>query len=122
MNTGSLAIGIVIFLVAGFFAIIAIKKGINLGQEKDQYGTNGTYYKVIGVIFAVMAVGSLIYFSHSAVTLGPPSGGSDAKVCGSCDREYTSGSNYKCIKYTGMCKNCYENFCFMTGREPENYD
>lgn len=51
-------------------------------------------------------------------------------TCGPCNRTYSYQSyehgnwasrNVKCINSTGMCKNCYENFCYATGRIPKDY-
>lgn len=44
------------------------------------------------------------------------------KECEFCEREFTDSKNKKYITKTNMCKNCYINFCDMTGKEPKNYD
>ena len=41
------------------------------------------------------------------------SSSSSKATCGSCGRSYSagdSGGNYRSIAWTGMCKNCYNNF------------
>lgn len=51
-------------------------------------------------------------------------------TCKTCHKTYSyqgneygnlNSRNVKCIRATNMCKNCYENFCYATGRKPKNY-
>lgn len=50
------------------------------------------------------------------------SASSSAKTCQSCNRSFEDATNKNYISHTGMCKNCYQNFCWATGKTPENYD
>ena len=46
----------------------------------------------------------------------------DSKTCKSCGRSFSDSTNKNYITHTGMCKNCYQNFCWETGKTPTNYD
>ncbi len=42
--------------------------------------------------------------------------------CKSCDRKFSDDTNKRYINRTNMCRNCYRNYCYATGKTPENYD
>ena len=42
--------------------------------------------------------------------------------CKVCDRKFTDDTNKKYIRMTNMCRNCYRNYCYATGKTPANYD
>ena len=44
------------------------------------------------------------------------------KECEVCDKEFTDSKNKKYISKTNMCRQCYINYCAMSGKEPKNYD
>ena len=73
--------------------------------------------KIIALTLTLFAVGS---FSGC----GGSSGGSSepiTKTCQSCGREFSDSTNKKYIRMTNMCRQCYKNFCYATGREFEEY-
>ena len=47
---------------------------------------------------------------------------SNERKCESCGRKFSDSTNINYIVHTNMCRNCYRNFCSMTGKKPTNYD
>ncbi len=75
-------------------------------------------------ILIVMAIATAIMIPISYDLndgFGSSSDASVEKECASCDREFKDETNKKYISRTNMCRNCYMNFCAMTGKEPKIY-
>ena len=86
-----------------------------MNNNKQSASGCGTTLVIIVVIIIV---------SFILVSLGENSGShsSSKETCQSCDRSFSDATNKNYIRHTNMCKNCYLNFCWATGRTPSNYD
>ena len=79
---------------------------------------NKTDFKGYLIIFAVIVIILYLFFGGS----GGSSSGTRSKKCGSCNRTFTDATNINYIVHTNLCRNCYRNFCWSTGKTPTNYD
>ena len=70
------------------------------------------------VIFVLIIAMGLAVFGCS----GSSGKSSSSKTCKSCGRSFSDSTNRNYISHTNMCKNCYLNFCWATGKTPSNYD
>ena len=93
---------------------------------KGKYSVAGAVIPKKGFFRLVflMIIASLIMIPVS-FALNDTSGskiGQDVQECQFCDEEFEDGKNKKYISRTNMCRNCYINYCALTGKELENYD
>lgn len=75
-----------------------------------------------GIIFIVIMLALFLSMCGSmGGSSSSNSGSSSSKTCQSCGRSFDDSINKKYITHTNMCKNCYTNFCWATGKTPTNY-
>jgi len=66
--------------------------------------------KLISLLLAV-----LLCFSLCACSSGSSSKTNTCKICGRSYAAGDSGGNFMNIAKTGMCKNCYNNYKYISG-------
>lgn len=96
--------------------------------------SNGNNYELFTSTNTIKLNGKEVYDdywnseSHKSATQtsdnSSTSGGDaqNAETCQSCNRSFTDATNKNYIRHTNMCKNCYQNFCWATGKTPTDYD
>ncbi len=73
-----------------------------------------SYMKYIGISILIVIIAIILFVVFSLPD--DSNNGAYSSKCGVCYRTFTDNSNCRSISKTGMCKQCYENFKYATGR------
>ena len=112
-----------LFVFLGFVLGIVLTVIIEIKVVKGAGGMSALGLILTVLITTFVCIGLVIGQSMDGVNpAGSGSYSADSSTCQSCGRSFSDYTEKNYIWHTNMCKNCYRNFCYATGRTPHNYD
>ena len=120
-----LFLSVFLIVVGAIIFESGLKVKIPTEEKEKEYAQKekmSSYKMGAGLILVGIVVFAISFAFNGNSNDSSSSTSTSGTYCESCHNRFDDRRNERYLKYTDMCRTCYRNYCYATGRTPEDYD